>query len=218
VTTALQSKPSATYQQTLLNVPETRVTSIKNGLRIASEDYGLPTCTVGVWIDAGSRFETAENNGTAHFLEHMAFKVDKKNIFIFEIKIFFRVQINERSVNLNLKLKILVHISMLIHQENKLFIMLNVLVKIYHKVNSFFLLLFNFYIKSNKIVVELLSDILQNSQFGEEEIERERHTILREMQEIENNLQEVTFDHLHATAYQGTPLGRTILGPSENIQ
>jgi mitochondrial-processing peptidase subunit beta len=38
------------------------------------------------------------------------------------------------------------------------------------------------------------------------------------MQEIENNLQEVTFDHLHATAYQGTPLGRTILGPSENIK
>jgi predicted Zn-dependent peptidase len=106
---------------------------------------------------------------------------------------------------------------MLIHQENKLFIMLNVLVKIYHKVNSFSLL-FNFYVKYNKIVVELLSDILQNSQFGEEEIERERHTILREMQEIENNLQEVTFDHLHATAYQGTPLGRTILGPSENIK
>jgi hypothetical protein len=138
VTTALQSKPSITYQQTLLNVPETRVTSIKNGLRVASEDYGLPTCTVGVWIDAGSRFETAENNGTAHFLEHMAFKVKNFEYFIFEIKIFLRVQINEHNVNLNLKLKILVRILMLIHQENKLFIMLNVLVKIYHKVNSFF--------------------------------------------------------------------------------
>ncbi len=138
MTTALQSKPSITYQQTLLNVPETRVTSIKNGLRVASEDYGLPTCTVGVWIDAGSRFETAENNGTAHFLEHMAFKVKNFEYFIFEIKIFLRVQINEHNVNLNLKLKILVRILMLIHQENKLFIMLNVLVKIYHKVNSFF--------------------------------------------------------------------------------
>ncbi|CAJ0604706.1 unnamed protein product [Cylicocyclus nassatus] len=30
---------------------------------------------VGVWIDAGSRYETLANNGTAHFLEHMAFKV-----------------------------------------------------------------------------------------------------------------------------------------------
>lgn len=26
------------------------------------------------------------------------------------------------------------------------------------------------------------------------------------------------FDHLHATAFQGQPLGRTILGPKENIQ
>ena len=33
------------------------------------------TSTVGVWIDAGSRAETDENNGTAHFLEHLAFKV-----------------------------------------------------------------------------------------------------------------------------------------------
>ncbi len=108
---------------------------------------------------------------------------------------------------------------MLIHHENKLFIMPNVLAKIYHKVNLFVFFLFSFYRKNKKfIVVELLSDIIQNSQFGEEEIERERHTILREMQEIENNLQEVTFDHLHATAYQGTPLGRTILGPSENIK
>ena len=32
------------------------------------------------------------------------------------------------------------------------------------------------------------------------------------------NLQEVVFDHLHAIAYQGTPLGRTILGPTKNIK
>ncbi|CAJ0590326.1 unnamed protein product [Cylicocyclus nassatus] len=30
---------------------------------------------VGVWIDAGSRYEILANNGTAHFLAHMAFKV-----------------------------------------------------------------------------------------------------------------------------------------------
>ena len=40
----------------------------------------------------------------------------------------------------------------------------------------------------------------------------------REMQEVEMNLQEVVFDHLHAVAYQGTPLGRTILGPAKNIK
>jgi len=36
-------------------------------------------------------------------------------------------------------------------------------------------------------------------------------------QEVEMNQQEVVFDYLHAAAYQNTPLGRTILGPTENI-
>lgn len=66
--------------------------------------------------------------------------------------------------------------------------------------------------------VEILADIIQNSKLGEAEIERERGVILREMQEVESNLQEVVFDHLHATAYQGTPLGNTILGPTQNIK
>lgn len=66
--------------------------------------------------------------------------------------------------------------------------------------------------------VEILADIIQNSTLGEAEIERERGVILREMQEVETNLQEVVFDYLHATAYQSTALGRTILGPTENIK
>jgi processing peptidase subunit beta len=32
-----------------------------------------------MWIDAGSRAETDKTNGTAHFLEHLAFKVWQKN-------------------------------------------------------------------------------------------------------------------------------------------
>ena len=67
-------------------------------------------------------------------------------------------------------------------------------------------------------MVEILSDIIQNSKLGESEIERERGVILREMQDVETNLQEVVFDHLHAVAFQGTPLGRTILGPTKNIK
>ena len=40
---------------------------------------------------------------------------------------------------------------------------------------------------------------------------------MREMQEIMSIKEEVIFDELHATAFQGTSLGRTILGPEENI-
>jgi len=65
--------------------------------------------------------------------------------------------------------------------------------------------------------VNILSDILQNSKLEPHAIERERDVILREQEEVDKQLEEVVFDHLHATAFQGQPLGRTILGPKENI-
>ena len=58
-------------------LPEyTEVTTLKNGLRVATERVPAEceTVTLGVWIDAGSRYEAASNNGAAHFLEHIAFK------------------------------------------------------------------------------------------------------------------------------------------------
>lgn len=70
-------------------MPATRVTVLDNGLRVATEDSGAPTATVGLWIDTGSRFETDTNNGVAHFLEHMAFKVreDHSSHFVFGCKV-----------------------------------------------------------------------------------------------------------------------------------
>lgn len=68
-------KSALNLKKTLLNIPATQVTRINNGLRVASEDSGASTATVGLWIDAGSRSENEKNNGVAHFLEHMAFKV-----------------------------------------------------------------------------------------------------------------------------------------------
>lgn len=37
-------------------------------------------------------------------------------------------------------------------------------------------------------------------------------------EQVEGQAEEVVFDHLHATAFQYSPLGRTILGPAENIR
>lgn len=68
------------------------------------------------------------------------------------------------------------------------------------------------------LVVELLSSIVQNTDFKEEDIERERKTVLRQLQELENNYQEIVFDHLHATAYQGTPLSKSVYGTTDNVQ
>lgn len=153
-------------------------------MRVASEDTGAPTATVGLWIDAGSRCETDKTNGVAHFMEHMAFKGTAKR----------------SQTDLELEIENMgAHLNAYTSREQTVF---------YAKCLS----------QDVPKAIEILSDIIQNSKLGESEIERERGVILREMQEVETNLQEVVFDHLHAVAYQGTPLGRTILGPTENIK
>lgn len=49
--------------------------TLPNGLRVAVEPMpGLLSASVGVYVTAGGRHERAEQNGLAHFLEHMAFK------------------------------------------------------------------------------------------------------------------------------------------------
>ncbi|WP_333816366.1 M16 family metallopeptidase [Tabrizicola sp.] len=49
--------------------------TLPNGFRIVTEAMpGLQSASVGLWVEAGGRHETPEQNGIAHFLEHMAFK------------------------------------------------------------------------------------------------------------------------------------------------
>eukprot|EP00697_Spironema_sp_BW2_P016323 gnl/Spiro4/74_TR45_c0_g1_i1.p1 gnl/Spiro4/74_TR45_c0_g1~~gnl/Spiro4/74_TR45_c0_g1_i1.p1 ORF type:complete len:573 (+),score=150.38 gnl/Spiro4/74_TR45_c0_g1_i1:45-1763(+) len=66
--------------------------------------------------------------------------------------------------------------------------------------------------------VDILADILQNSTFNEDAIAHERHTILREMEEVNKTAEERVLDMLHMAAYPGHPLGMTILGPKHNIE
>lgn len=48
---------------------------LSNGLRVAVEPMpGFLSASVGVYVTAGGRHERPEQNGVAHFLEHMAFK------------------------------------------------------------------------------------------------------------------------------------------------
>ena len=50
-------------------------TTLPNGLRIVTETMpGLLSASIGIWVNAGGRHERPEQNGIAHFLEHMAFK------------------------------------------------------------------------------------------------------------------------------------------------
>ncbi len=55
------------------------LTTLPNGFRIVSEYMpGLQSASLGVWVSAGGRHERSDQNGIAHFLEHMAFKGTKR--------------------------------------------------------------------------------------------------------------------------------------------
>jgi predicted Zn-dependent peptidase len=54
-------------------------TALKNGLRVATEQLpGMESVTVAVTVDVGARFETEDQGGLSHLLEHMAFKGTKR--------------------------------------------------------------------------------------------------------------------------------------------
>jgi len=50
-------------------------TRLPNGVRVVSETLAdLPSVTAGIWVENGSRYETPEQAGISHFLEHLFFK------------------------------------------------------------------------------------------------------------------------------------------------
>lgn len=52
-----------------------RRTVLDNGLTVVSESVPyVRSATIGVWVRAGSRYETDAENGISHFIEHMMFK------------------------------------------------------------------------------------------------------------------------------------------------
>eukprot|EP00823_Brevimastigomonas_motovehiculus_P008152 TRINITY_DN7424_c0_g1_i1.p1 TRINITY_DN7424_c0_g1~~TRINITY_DN7424_c0_g1_i1.p1 ORF type:complete len:467 (-),score=75.93 TRINITY_DN7424_c0_g1_i1:135-1535(-) len=167
----------------LKKYPQTRITTLPNGMRVATEQGMGETATVGVWIDTGSRYENAKNNGVAHFLEHIIFKGTKRR--------------SQRDLEIEVE-NIGGHLNAYTSREQTVF-----------------------YTKGFRQDVpqamDLLGDLLQNSLIDPGAVERERSVILREMDEVNHQPEEVVFDRLHEVVFRGTPLAYTILGPTENI-
>lgn len=172
------------YDQALLNTAETKITTLANGFRVVTEQTPHETATVAVHVDAGSRFETDSNNGTAHFMEHMAFKGTNNRS---------QAQIEQQVESMGMRLDAYTSRESTVYTSRC-------------------------FSKDTDKAVELLGDILTNSKFDTSAVEMERNVILREMQEVNSIPEELVMDNLHSIAFQGTPLGYTILGPESNIK
>lgn len=51
------------------------IETLSNGVKIVTEDIpGVRSAALGIWVKGGSRMETPQESGAAHFIEHMLFK------------------------------------------------------------------------------------------------------------------------------------------------
>jgi predicted Zn-dependent peptidase len=69
-----------------------------------------------------------------------------------------------------------------------------------------------------QLALDILSDILQNSTFQPEEIERERAVILQEIGQANDTPDDIVFDHFQECAYPDQAMGRPVLGSPEIIR
>merc|ERR1711976_235938 len=149
-----------------------------------------PTMTVGLWCGCGSRYENDDNNGVAHYFEHLVFKgstVGGKD--------------GGRMTQDELELTV----------ENK-GCMLNAYTS--REQTVYFS---KGFVEEADYMVQLLANIVQKPALDAGAIDRERSVITREMQDIEQNQEETVYDYLHEICFQDQPLGYTILGPESIV-
>jgi len=70
--TRVQPAPANSQQSSVKD--EVTISTLSNGLRVATLPSHSPISSVGVFCDVGSRYETPETNGLTHFLELMSLK------------------------------------------------------------------------------------------------------------------------------------------------
>lgn len=68
------------------------------------------------------------------------------------------------------------------------------------------------------LALDILSDILLNARFDDDELRREQHVILQEIGATLDNPEDLVFDAFQDVAFQGQSIGRTILGTAETVE
>ena len=67
------------------------------------------------------------------------------------------------------------------------------------------------------LAIDLLADILCNSEFRDDELERERAVVIQEIGQADDTPDDVGFDYFQETAYPDQPLGRPVLGAADGV-
>ncbi|MCW4113524.1 insulinase family protein [Aurantimonas sp. MSK8Z-1] len=68
------------------------------------------------------------------------------------------------------------------------------------------------------LALDLLADIITDSRFDPQELEREQQVILQELGAAEDTPDDIVFDHFQEAAFRGQIIGRPILGTRDTVK
>jgi predicted Zn-dependent peptidase len=161
-------------------------TTLDNGLRVLSAD--LPhaqSVSVLIMLAAGSRYETPESGGIAHFSEHMFFKGTERRPTARDIA----GEIDSIGGEFNA----------FTGKETTAY---------YVKCAA----------ESRDVALDVLVDMLRNSRFDADEIEREKGVIVEEMNMYFDTPRDFIGGVYEELLYGDQPLGRDIIGTKETVR
>src|ERR1700677_4917275 len=162
------------------------ITVPTNGLPVHSIAIpGTRALTVLVAFDAGARTERPEENGMAHFLEHLVFKGG-------ELYDSYRA-VNETAERLG---------------------------GVLNAYTSHDLVAFHITVRAESApeAIDLLSDFVGRPRLDAEELDRERGVVIQEINRAYDQPSTVAEYLIDRAAFGEHPLGRTVLGPEENLR
>ena len=160
--------------------------TLDNGLRVLTADLPYAqSVAVVLMLAAGSRYETAESSGIAHFSEHMFFKGTERRPTAREIAGAIDAIGGE--------------FNAFTGKENT-----------------------TYYVKCaaehRDVALDVLVDMLRNSRFDAEEIEREKGVIVEEMNMYYDTPRDFVGGVYEELLWGDQPLGRDIIGTKETIR
>ncbi len=157
-----------------------------NGLPIHRIELpGTRALTVLVAFDAGARNERPEENGMAHFLEHLVFKGGESYPTYKDV--------NETAERLG---------------------------GVLNAYTSHDLVAFHITVRAQSApqAIDLLSDFVGRPRVDAEELDRERGVVIQEINRAYDQPSMVAEYLIDSAAFGDHPLGRTVLGPEENLR
>ncbi len=158
-------------------------TTLSSGLRVIHLPSTSPVVYCGIGINAGSRQETAGEEGLAHFCEHTTFKGTRRRSSL---------QI------LNCLESVGGDLNAFTNKEDTVF---------YAAIQQ------EHFLRA----VDLLTDIVFNSQYPPHEIEHEVDVICDEIESYNDSPAELIYDEFENLLFAGHPLGHNILGTRERV-